>query len=160
VRLKSRLHATAQTFFFPRMKKNQVGSITWTDLTVPDAVAVSGFYEAVVGWKRVGLDMGGYEDFCMTPPGAKKPAGGICHARGMNQGLPAQWLVYITVADLRASLKACVAKGGKVVAPLRDMGGAKMAVISDPAGAVAALFQPAKEQPAKKAKAKRAKQAK
>lgn len=142
------------------MKKKPVGSITWTDLTVRDAVAVSGFYEAVVGWKRMGLDMGGYEDFCMMPAGSKDAAAGICHARGANKGLPAQWLVYITVADLRASLKACVAKGGKVVAPLRDMGGAKMAVIRDPAGAVAALFQPAKEQPAKKAKAKRAKKTK
>lgn len=139
------------------MKKNQVGSISWTDLTVPDAVAVRGFYEAVVGWKSLGLDMGGYEDFCMMPPGGRKPAAGICHARGSNKGLPAQWLVYITVANLAASLKACVAKGGKIVAPVRDMGGSKMAVIRDPAGAVAALFQPAPAKPAKKSKSKKAK---
>jgi predicted enzyme related to lactoylglutathione lyase len=145
---------------FAAMKKNHVGSIMWTDLTVPDAVAVSKFYEAVVGWKSMGVDMGGYEDFCMMPPGAKKPAGGICHARGDNQNLPAQWLVYITVANLRASLKVCLAKGGVIVAPERDMGGAKMAVIRDPAGAVAALFQPAKEKPAKKTKAKPAKKPK
>lgn len=138
------------------MKKSPIGSIQWTDLTVPDAVAVGKFYEAVVGWKSMGVDMGGYEDFCMMPPGAKKPAGGICHARGDNQNLPAQWLVYITVANLRASLKACLAKGGAIVAPERDMGGAKMAVIRDPAGAVAALFQPAKAKPAKQAKVKRA----
>jgi predicted enzyme related to lactoylglutathione lyase len=142
------------------MKNNPLGSIMWSDLTVPDAVAVSSFYSAVVGWKSQGLDMGGYEDFCMMPAGAKKPAAGICHARGSNKDLPAQWLVYITVANLRRSLKACVAKGGTIVTPERDMGGAKMAVIRDPAGAVAALFQPAKEKPAKKAKAKSAKKAK
>ena len=136
------------------MKKNQVGTISWTDLTVPDAVGVSEFYAAVVGWGSMGLDMGGYHDFCMMPPGAKKPAGGICHARGDNQNLPAQWLVYITVADLAASLRTCVAKGGKIVAPLRDMGMGKMAVIQDPAGAVAALFEPVPEKPVKKAKTK------
>jgi predicted enzyme related to lactoylglutathione lyase len=136
------------------MKKNQVGTISWTDLTVPDAVAVSSFYAAVVGWKSMGLDMGGYQDFCMMPPGAKKPASGICHARGENKNLPAQWLVYITVADLRASLKTCVAQGGKIVAPLREMGMGKMAVIKDPAGAVAALFEHAPAQPVKKSKAK------
>ncbi len=129
----------------------------WTDLTVADAVGVSGFYRAVVGWKSVGVDMGGYEDFCMTPPGGRKPAAGICHARGMNKDLPAQWLVYITVADLNASLTACVANGGAVVVPLRDMGGAKMAVIRDPAGAVATLFEPAKPKAKSKAKSKRAK---
>lgn len=144
------------------MKKNQIGTISWTDLTVPDAVAVGSFYEAVVGWKSMGIDMGGYQDFCMMPPGAKKPAGGICHARGENKNLPAQWLVYITVADLRASLKKCVAKGGKIVAPLRDMGMGKMAVIQDPAGAVAALFETKEPKPAKprKAKAKVAKKSK
>jgi predicted enzyme related to lactoylglutathione lyase len=142
------------------MKKNQVGSILWSDLTVPDAVAVSGFYSAVVGWKTQGLDMGGYEDFCMMPPDAKQPAAGICHARGVNKDLPAQWLVYINVANLRRALKACVSKGGAIVTPERDMGGAKVAVIRDPAGAVAALFQPAKEKPAKKAKAKSAKKVK
>ena len=140
------------------MKKNQVGSILWTDLTVPDAVAVSGFYAAVVGWKSVGVDMGGYEDFCMMPPGAKKPAAGICHARGENRDLPAQWMVYLTVANLRASLKKCTAKGGAVVGAVRTMGGAKMAVIRDPAGAVAMLFEPAQDRPVKKSKrAKRAK---
>ena len=132
----------------------------WTDLTVPDAVAVSGFYAAVVGWESVGIEMGGYQDYCMMPPGAKKPAGGICHARGENKNLPAQWLVYITVANLRKSLKACAAKGGVIVAPERDMGGAKMAVIRDPAGAVAALFQPAEEKPAKKTKTKPGKKSK
>ena len=142
------------------MKNNPVGSITWTDLTVPDAVAVKNFYEAVVGWSSMGIDMGGYEDFCMMPPGAKKPAGGICHARGPNTNLPAQWLVYINVANLRASLKTCVAKGGTIIAPYRSMGAGKMAVIKDPAGAVAALFEPAKEKPAKKTKATKAKPAK
>jgi hypothetical protein len=138
------------------MKKNQVGTISWTDLTVPDAVRVSEFYAAVVGWKTMGIDMGGYQDFCMMPPGAKKPAGGICHARGDNQNLPAQWLVYITVADLRTSLKHCLAQGGKIVAPLREMGMGKMAVIQDPAGAVAALFEHAVAAPKKKPKATKA----
>ena len=77
-----------------------------------------------------------------------------------NKNLPTQSLVYITVANLRKSLKACAAKGGVIVAPERDMGGAKMAVIRDPAGAVAALFQPAEEKPAKKTKTKPGKKSK
>jgi predicted enzyme related to lactoylglutathione lyase len=138
------------------MKKNPVGSITWTDLTVNDATKVSAFYSAVVGWKAMGVDMGGYEDFCMMPATGKKPAGGICHARGDNKNLPPQWLVYITVADIKASVKACRANGGEVVAEVREMGMGKMAVIRDPAGAVAALFEMAEPKPAKKKAAKAA----
>lgn len=119
------------------------GSISWTDLTVPNAVAVRDFYAAVAGWAAAPVDMGGYEDFCMMRAGAEMPVAGICHARGENAALPPQWLVYITVADLDAALRACTANGGRIVTPGREMGGGRMAVIADPAGAVAALYQAA-----------------
>ncbi len=122
------------------------------DLTISDATKVSDFYGAVVGWTKMGIDMGGYEDFCMMPPGKKKPAAGICHARGENAGLPPQWLIYITVADIRASVKACLKHGGEVIRPVKDMGMGKMAVIRDPAGAVSALFEVAASKPEKKKK--------
>jgi hypothetical protein len=123
------------------MKTPKPGTITWTDLTIRDADRVRDFYAAVVGWQATPIDMGGYNDYCMGPPRVRKPAAGICHARGVNKNLPPQWLVYITVADLRKSLRACVQAGGKIVCPVRKMGGARMAVIRDPAGAVAGLYQ-------------------
>ena len=96
--------------------KPAVGTVSWTDLTVPEAKRISGFYEAVVGWKPVPLDMGGYSDFCMKTPAERKTVAGICHAKGNNANLPAQWLIYITVADLEASLRKCQAKAGKLLA--------------------------------------------
>ncbi len=123
------------------MTPSQTGAISWTDLTIPNADAVRDFYVSVVGWKVEPVDMGGYHDYCMVPPGAEVPAAGICHARGANADIPPQWLVYITVADLAKSLAACTARGGKVVAPAREMGNGIMAVIQDPAGAVAGLYQ-------------------
>ena len=120
---------------------NEVGKIGWIDLTVPDAGRVRDFYRAVVGWKSEGVDMGGYEDFCMLPEEGG-PVAGVCHARGTNAGLPAQWLVYVTVADLDASLAACSAHGGKALTPVKDMGPwGRMAVIQDPAGAVMTILQ-------------------
>jgi predicted enzyme related to lactoylglutathione lyase len=125
-----------------------IGSVSWTDLTVPDAVSVRKFYESVVGWTSTPLDMGGYDDFCMNIPGDGTTVTGICHARGENANWPAgQWLIYITVADLDASLQQCSKLGGKVIAGPRDMGGqGRAAVIRDPAGAVAGLFQPPQSQ--------------
>lgn len=125
-----------------RMSSPLPGSVSWFDLTIPNADEVRDFYSAVVGWTPSPVEMEGYHDYCMTPPGAESPAAGICHQRGPNANLPAQWLIYITVADLRASLTACLQKGGRIVAPERDLGGARVAVIQDPAGAVAALYQP------------------
>ncbi len=117
------------------------GTIGWHDLTVPDAVAIRDFYSAVVGWQFEGVDMEGYQDFAMAAPSGGGPVAGICHARGSNASIPPQWLMYIHVADLEASLAECGQRGGAVLAGPTDLGGGRFAVIRDPAGAVAALFQ-------------------
>ena len=120
---------------------SELGKIGWVDLTVPDAAALRDFYQAVVGWKVEGVEMGGYEDYCMLPEEGG-PAAGVCHARGVNTGLPAQWLIYITVANLEQSLAAVRARGGEVVRPTKSLGGhGRVAVVKDPAGAVCALFE-------------------
>jgi hypothetical protein len=124
----------------PRKNKKQIGTVNWLDLTVKDAANVAAFYAKVVGWKKSPLDMGGYDDFCMNISDGKTVAG-VCHTRGENTALPPQWLIYITVKNLAASLKKCRALGGKVLVKPRAAGEGHMAVIQDPAGAVAALYQ-------------------
>ena len=120
------------------------GQIGWIDLTVADATALRDFYRGVAGWTPAPVDMDGYQDYCMAPPGETQPVAGICHARGQNSGLPPVWLVYITVADLEESLRQCRERGGKIVREATSMGShGRFAVIADPAGAVCALFQPA-----------------
>ena len=123
----------------------RIGSITWADLTVAAAPALRDFYRAVVGWESSEVDMGGYTDYCMNLPGSADPIAGICHARGANVNLPPQWLVYINVSDLDHSMARCVEGGGEVIAGPRSMGQqGRFCVIRDPAGAVAALFEPAR----------------
>ena len=118
------------------------GRVAWTDLTVPDAESVRDFYMAVVGWSPSAVNMGDYDDFAMVPSGADQPVAGICHQRGPNTDLPPQWLIYITVADLDASIDQCERLGGSVIVGPKSMGGAaRYCVIRDPSGAVAALYQ-------------------
>jgi hypothetical protein len=122
-----------------------MGAIAWVDLTVPDAGSVPDFYKAVVGWTDSAVEMDGYDDFCMNEPGSGRAVAGVCHARGVNADLPPRWLIYINVEDLDASLAACAERGGKVLGRVRQMGRAgRYCVIEDPAGAVAALFEPAR----------------
>ncbi len=121
------------------------GAMAWADLTVRDATQVRDFYAAVVGWEAVPVPMSGYNDFQMNLPGTDQPVAGICHARGANANLPAQWLVYVTVADLDASIDACTNHGGMLIAEPRGMGSyGRFCVIKDPAGAVMALIEPPK----------------
>lgn len=121
----------------------RAGTILWTDLTVDDAEQVRDFYSRVVGWQSQGLDMGGYRDFNMMPPGETDPVAGICHARGGNRDLPPYWLIYLAVENLDQSMRACRELGGKILIDAKTMEGyGRYCVIQDPAGAVAALFEP------------------
>jgi predicted enzyme related to lactoylglutathione lyase len=119
---------------------SSTGKIVWFDLTVPDAERVRDFYASVVGWQAQPVSMGDYDDFAMDANG--ETVAGICHARGINAGQPPQWLPYIAVDDLDASLERCRAAGGTAVTDVRDMGdGTRFCVIRDPAGAVVGLMQ-------------------
>ncbi len=126
------------------MSSLPIGSIGWVDLTVPECGTIRSFYERVVGWSSQPIEMEGYSDYCMIPPAGDVPAAGICHARGVNADIPPHWLIYITVANIDESVRTCVELGGSIIRPPGDMGGAKVAIIRDPAGAVCALYEAAK----------------
>jgi hypothetical protein len=110
-------------------------------LTVDNAPEIRDFYRAVMGWEYREVQMDeGYADYSMTTMEGQDVTG-ICHARGPNEGLPAQWLVYFTVADLDLALSEVRERGGALLRAPFDMDAGRYAVIRDPAGAVCALFQ-------------------
>lgn len=122
--------------------KKIIGSVIWNDLTVENAEEVSKFYSEVVGWESEPVNMGNYNDFNMNRPQDGVTGAGICHAKGSNANLPAQWLIYIAVENIDKSVERCLALGGKVIASVKLMKGyGRYCVIQDPAGAVAALFE-------------------
>ena len=120
---------------------SKIGTVEWQDLSVDDASSVKDFYEQVVGWQSSGVPMGNgtYQDFNMNLPASGDTVAGICHASGYNEGLPAQWLIYVRVASVTESIEKCQALGGKLVFGPKDMGKDQVCVIQDPAGAVMAL---------------------
>lgn len=120
---------------------NKLGRVGWLDLTVGPALEVRDFYRAVVGFEIAPVDMGGYEDFCLLPPGGGDPVAGVCHARGTNADLPPVWLVHFTVADVATSARITQECGGRILVAPRPLSGGQFAVIADPAGAICALFQ-------------------
>ncbi len=127
----------------PPEKRPPLGSIGWFDLTVVDAATVRDFYQAVAGWQVTDVDMGGYADYLMSVPETGDAVAGVCWKRGGNSEIPSQWMMYITVGSLTASMEACRAQGGEVLIGQREMGHyGSYCVIRDPAGAVCALIQP------------------
>jgi uncharacterized protein len=121
----------------------RVGHISWLDLTVSDATATRDFYRQVVGWsvQDVAMEDAGerYADYTMLGSDGN-PAAGICHARGVNLGLPPVWMLYLPVGDLAESLRRVQEEGGKIIKTTRGSDGEyAYAAIQDPVGAYLAL---------------------
>ncbi len=124
------------------MSSDNIGTVGWFDLTVPNAEEVRDFYSKVTGWVPEGLNMGEYEDFVMKTPTSQIPVAGVCHKRGTNNQLPPYWIIYITVADLEKSLKTVTENGGRIIIGPKNAGeSGRYCIISDPAGAYCGLFQ-------------------
>jgi predicted enzyme related to lactoylglutathione lyase len=120
----------------------RTGLIKWADLTVDNAEEVRDFYSAVLDWGWTALEVGDREDYLMTNSESGEPAAGICNQAGDIEGLPQQWLVYVTVDDLDDSIAACDEHGGRVVfGPRASEAFGRWCVIEDPAGAVMALTE-------------------
>ncbi len=122
--------------------KSEIGSISWADLTVSNAEEVRNFYSQVIGWKFELVSMGEYSNYNMLTPKSGAPAAGVCHTLGVNAALPAQWLIYITVANIEESIRVCKELGGKILIKPKNYGSTgKYCVIQDIAGAVCAIFE-------------------
>ena len=120
---------------------SEIGTLAWFDLTVPNAKEVSEFYVSVVGWQQNPVSMGEYDDYSMQTPDSKTDVAGVCHATGVNQDLPAQWLMYIKVSDLDASIEQVVKLGGSVLTTIKKLSDSShFAVIKDLAGVVCAIY--------------------
>lgn len=122
------------------MDTPKLGKPAWFDLTVADADVVSDFYAAVVGWQKQPLSMGAYDDYMMNIPDGNEGATGICHARGANAYIPPQWLIYVMVENLDASIEKCKELGGNIIGEKRKMGEQHYCLIQDPAGAYMMIF--------------------
>lgn len=136
-----KIHCSATALAGMAPEPPKPGEVFWQDLTVEDAEDRAEFYESVLGWEASPHPMDGYVDYDMDHPETGQTMAGVCHARGENADVPAEWLLYVAVADLDARLAACREAGGTVVTEKRPSDGHDSAVIEDPGGAVLALFE-------------------
>lgn len=116
------------------------GQPIWIDLATTDPSAAQAFYAAVLGWT---YDISGPE-FGHYAIGLRNgmSAAGI---GGMPPGeaMPPAWTVYFGVESADDAVRRISAAGGRVLAEPFDIGTfGRMAVVSDPTGAVFGLWQP------------------
>ncbi|WP_270888750.1 VOC family protein [Pedococcus sp. 5OH_020] len=116
------------------------GTPSWVDLMVDDVQQAREFYEALFGWEfqQGAPESGGY----LTATKDGGAAAGL-GAKPEGQGdVPTMWTTYLESQDAEATTSAVTAAGGQVVVPVMDvMGLGRMAVATDPTGAVFGIWQ-------------------
>ena len=126
--------------------KHDPGSFCWVELATSDPEAAKSFYSGLFGWAPVDNPMGPGPDAIYT---RLQLSGGDVGAlyrmikEQAAQGVPPNWLVYVSVASADAAAKRAKELGGAVLAePFDIMDYGRMAMLKDPSGAVFAVWQP------------------
>lgn len=109
----------------------------WVDVMAPDVAAAGRFYAAVLGWTVPEPDeqWGGY---VVASVGGAAAAG----IGPVQPGARSAWTMYFASDDVDGHAVTTRAAGGKVLADPTDVGPlGRMAILSDPTGAVFGLWQ-------------------
>lgn len=119
------------------------GTPSWVDLATTDPAAAQEFYGKLFGWEFEANPTDQGSEYIMARQGGKAAAGMMQQApEQAAMGIPSMWNSYITTNDLEATLAKVEAAGGSIMMGAMDvMGSGRMAVIVDPGGAVACLWQ-------------------
>ncbi|MBD1430621.1 VOC family protein [Sphingobacterium litopenaei] len=121
-------------------EKPKNGQLYWTDMTVDNPAEVKEFYKQIFGWHEMEVPMKdgdeSYVDYGMAVD-PSTAAGGICHNRGKNKGIPPQWISYFYIDDVEKALQTCIELGGELLKENRKKDGTlSFAIVKDPQGAV------------------------
>ena len=117
---------------------NDTGSLTMNQLNTNDTHAAQAFYSALFGWTFAQVASGEQEFWSITN-GDRLNGGMMPTPDGWE--IPSHWLAYFTLADIDAGVAQIREMGGGVsIGPVPIPAG-RLAVATDPQGAVFAVFE-------------------
>lgn len=122
---------------------DEPGSLCWTELMTRDPAAAGAFYQDLIGWSSEAVDMGAMGTYTLFKRSGENAAGMMRTPDDMPQ-IPAHWLSYFQVEDIRKTTDRAASLGGKIFVPptpIPNVG--TFAVVADPQGATFGLLQAA-----------------
>jgi predicted enzyme related to lactoylglutathione lyase len=121
------------------------GEFNWCELMTTDHEAAFSFYSRLFGWKKVrDFDMGpGHGTYLIYGKDGQDLGGMFTSAK--DGPIAPAWIYYIQVPKLDAAVERAKAKGAKLMnGPMEVPGGARIAQLADPQGAIFALHENAR----------------
>ena len=120
------------------------GTFSWADLATTDPAGAKAFYAGLFGWEYDDMPVGGGGTYTMCRVDGKHVAA-LSGQRDeeRDQGVPPHWNNYVTVHDIDARAPRIAELNGNLMMPPFDvMDAGRMAVATDPTGAVFMLWEP------------------
>jgi predicted enzyme related to lactoylglutathione lyase len=119
------------------------GTFCWVELGTSDGEGAKKFYTELLGWSFVDHPVGPEMIYTMLQLDGKDAAALYQMTGEMTaQGIPPNWLSYVSVTNVdESSTKATELGGTLLKEPFDVMDVGRMAVVQDPTGAVFALWQ-------------------
>ncbi|MBB5705557.1 VOC family protein [Sphingopyxis panaciterrulae] len=125
---------------------NPKGSFIWYELMTSDPDGAARFYGAVVGWTIAAHSdpAASGVDYRMIGRSDGGNAGGVLalNADMLAGGARPAWMGYLYTPDVDATIAAIEADGGAVHMPATDLPVGRIAMLSDPQGAVFYVMNP------------------
>lgn len=124
---------------------NEPGAICWNEVTTGDTETAARFYADVFGMTAETMDS--EFDYRTLQVAGRTVAGVFNPPQGLPAGVPPYWMGYFAVDDADGAVERVTEGGGSVIAPPMDSPYGRIAVVSDPQGAVLSVMAMATEMP-------------
>ncbi|MGH3342608.1 MAG: VOC family protein [Carbonactinosporaceae bacterium] len=119
---------------------NEPGSLCWNEVATRDHEAAAAFYRAVFGYELAPMEMPGLAYSTLKVAG-RSVAGILRMDASWPDDVPPHWMTYFDVADADVTVPAVRDLGGEVIRGPHDSPYGRLAVISDPQGAVFSIIE-------------------
>lgn len=117
----------------------QPGAFSWYELMTTDVDGAVKFYTQLFGWTTTESTLSDGGRYIVLNI-ADTAFGGIMTIPPQAQGAPPSWGLYVTVADIEATVQQAQASGAMVLIPPTTIEGSQFSVLQDPQGAVFSLM--------------------
>jgi hypothetical protein len=117
------------------------GTFSWTELMTTDAAGARRFYCQLLGWTYAEMPMGPGMTYTVFQLDGKPVAGMMQMMGPQFEGVPPNWLSYLSVADCDADVARATKLGAKVIMAPQDVPRTgRFSVLQDPTGAAFAII--------------------
>lgn len=120
---------------------NDPGCMGWNELQTGDPQTAAAFYSSLFGWKTEPMEQDGATVYVTIKNQAGWVNGGMMPISEQQGDAPPFWMTYFIVDSCDDAVARVKELGGEVLAGPMEPGAGRIAVVSDPQGAVFAVFE-------------------